>query len=171
MTFLLRVIAAAVFAVTLGLAGSSTTQAAVLAFHCKPDASGTGCVGSLEIDDAVITGTGTETFDPLTGLLGFTADFGGLVFGIDDDVAFPLFPSVTFVDGLLSAISYLGIITVGSSDASLFITGLTYELTDLAGATSTGLIVSEAPALLVLATGLLLFGGLARRRGPASSAA
>lgn len=75
--------------------------------------AGAGGEGTLTFDETLWTDIGSQTLDPISGLLSFDATVGGVAFAITDDVAFPLFPSVTLTDGIISAISYVGATLAG----------------------------------------------------------
>jgi len=165
MTSILRTIAAAALALFVGVAGNHAAVAAPVFYHFEfipISGGGAGGEGTLTIDETLWTGTGSQTFDPISGLLSFDANVGGVAFAITDDVAFPLFPSVTLTDGIISAISYVGATLAGDV---LNVAGRGFEFISAAGVTTAGDVkVPEPAAIVTFVLGAVALGAMARRR-------
>ena len=89
--------------------GATAAAAAPLTFDFTIDliAAPDG-TGSFTIDDATLTGSGLEIFAPNSGntLISFTAMVGGLTYTAADDPSFDEFPQVSFLDGVVTSMSY-----------------------------------------------------------------
>ncbi|MEM1144700.1 MAG: PEP-CTERM sorting domain-containing protein [Pseudomonadota bacterium] len=115
--------------------------------------------GLLVVDEAQISGIGSESVVFGSGLLEVSFFFAGQEFAIEDDTMFPDLPVIFFLDGILDSVSYLG---RNSSGAVLLVNTSVFEFnSELLGFTlgfpvfTLRTSVTEPSTFLVFATGLL----------------
>jgi len=161
MTFVFR-IAAIVFMLAVGIAGTRVADAAPIALDIKFEESGSVVgFGKLTIDETLFDGIGADTYGPTSGLLSLDFSIHGVSFDITDDFAYDLFPEVSFLDGIFAGLNFSG----ESEGATLTAIGFAYDFIDALGEITTGSIaVPEPSTLLGFAAGLIALGGLTRRR-------
>ncbi len=130
--------------------------------------------GSFSIDSTLFTGSGSETFGPISGslftpgLLSFdiSSTLGNLTMNNDDN--FPDRPTVSFLNGIFSGADYR--VMSGFDSFQIFGTGFTYEFTDGQDNTFTGggdVTVSAVPlpaTLPLFLSGLAGIGLIGRKR-------
>jgi PEP-CTERM motif len=161
MTFVFR-IAAIVFMLAAGFAGTHATHAAPVSLDIKFEEGGSVVgFGKLTIDKDLFDGIGNDTYSPTTGLLSLDFILNGVSFDITDDFAFGEFPEVNFIDGLFTGLNFVG----ESDGATAIVTGFTYWFIDAEGGETAGTVaVPEPSSMLAFAMGLVALGGLVRRK-------
>ena len=83
------------------------TEKIVLEFTGGP-LGGSSVMGEVAWDDAALTGVGMESISPGSGFLSFDVMIGADTFVIEDDIDFPIFPNLFFLDGALVDVGFFG---------------------------------------------------------------
>lgn len=90
----------------------------------------------LSYDDAALTGVGDESLNPVTGSASINFIFEGQTFNETNDTDFNIYPTLGFVDGILSSMNYLlvdGANGVNFNDPTVDIISISDSLIPIAG--------------------------------------
>ena len=130
--------------------------------------------GTFSVD--AFTGVGVEQYSPdgpsMSKLLSFDVDVDGVVFSMEDDISYPIFPSISFVAGVINSINYAGDVIFASALLIDFNVGSalnTVHSLDTILGNSLGTVtdvrsVPEPGVLALLSLGLAVLGFIRHRK-------